>query len=779
MARLSNENEDLQSTVANLKDEIQRNSEDHDNEIQRYEDEVQQVQQQLHITLSDKDNLARDLAETKTVYKDLENRLQTLERELRTSQEKVTSTNEAYNSVRQSRDEFESQIAALRTRLEKVEREKTVAENACGGLKNSLEKSEEQKHLLERELRSNQSTIHELTHKLGMYESDRKELEEKTKRLQSSKSQDQVELDDLRDKARRMGVSLESAEKRRALLEEEQEKDRIQIQRLEIELRDAKESSHRQLEDQRRIERQFHDAEHNLKTAGEQVAKREEMIQRLTAECEKLQQERSQDGSSKIYWEEQSRKLSRTIDDINDERKRLADVQRDNEVYIKKLEEQLRQGQTVKGEIAHLQEEVRRLKGEKVELESALSREKAVHFEETKRSAAELSKMKGWAEEFKCKIQTMQDREKELGSKKDSEISELRAKLQETRRAFESSTDQLSDFRSKLNAAEGRESLLRKQVEESNKTVERYRQEMTQLHEELALGRQREMDQISNIDFETQRLNGRIHTLENELARISQERDDALKMYQADSQVSRSLGVELRSAKEELSRQKADYSRITRQLDISESEKRRYEDRLSSLTAYLQKFQTDTKERMESVVNRHKSCAIQIRNLEEQNSGLEQRLLKAIRERDACSQCLQVGRDKLAQLIGKSGAHELLGQLQSNDENGVIESRGSSHHHLAAPFFNTAEFLEYNLVSRRAEEIAACLAVSAKYCLRASQNEASSLRSQVFQLEEEKEMEVSTLKSRIRSLEREVLQQTTMMPETEYRRESYENTGFR
>jgi hypothetical protein len=61
------------------------------------------------------------------------------------------------------------------------------------------------------------------------------------------------------------------------------------------------------------------------------------------------------------------------------------------------------------------------------------------------------------------------------------------------------------------------------------------------------------------------------------------------------------------------------------------------------------------------------------------------------------------------------------------------------------------------MLSLRAEEIAACLAVSAKHSLQESHDEAFHLRSKVFRLEEEKGAEVSSLKARIRFLESELV----------------------
>ena len=63
--------------------------------------------------------------------------------------------------------------------------------------------------------------------------------------------------------------------------------------------------------------------------------------------------------------------------------------------------------------------------------------------------------------------------------------------------------------------------------------------------------------------------------------------------------------------------------------------------------------------------------------------------------------------------------------------------------------------------SLRAEEIAACLAMSAKHSLEESQLEKSHLRSKVVLLEEEKEAELASLRAKIRFLKNELVHAET------------------
>eukprot|EP00934_Nitzschia_sp_Nitz4_P003186 Nitzschia sp. Nitz4//scaffold6_size259037//69457//74478//NITZ4_001057-RA/size259037-processed-gene-0.8-mRNA-1//1//CDS//3329556842//3176//frame0 len=759
IARLISENEDLRSTIEDMKDSMQRTSNEHDTQLQQYEEEVQQVRNELSMAVTRKTELENEVANASSTRADLEHKLDEYENALNESSSKAASAADTYYTVLQSRDDLQAKVTELERRLGDLELERDTANKVRDDFEGSLAQANENRVLLELENNTKNLEIQDLHGKLAELERSLQQRDEKEKDLLSSVSSDRAEMSRLHDAFTQAEKKLKAANLEIDSLQNEKMQEQDLYQKLQIEFDSFKK---RYLNEKQHYEEKEVRSQQNTMNLEKENAKLTSMVKQMKAECARLRDENNWGDSSKAYWEEQSRKLNQTIDDINMERTRLANVQKDNEVYINKLENELRLSQTVKEDVAELQEECRRLKSEKSTFESTIVKLKAEKQEESEKQASLILNLRNQIDENQERFEILQGRETERNARKDSEIKRLQKLLSDRTNSLDELTKNHSDLQKRLSTFEVRDKGLSREISMAEATLEKYKVEISELHQELALARERELAHASNNDLETQRLSARIRELENEVATRTQERDDALSRFKNDALAHKSLEAELHSAKEGLVRQKAEVNRISRDLDISESEKKRYEDRLSEMTKSLHRFQSDTKVRIEDMAVRHRSSISRVQRLESDNGILEERLERAIQERDACFKCLEVGREKLSYLIGRSGAIDLLGPIGHGNDIQEFRAKGDPESGMTGMthVHYSRDALEHEFVCGRAQEIVACLALSAKKSLREREQETSNLRSQVYQLEEEKGVEVAALKTRIRNLEREV-QQTT------------------
>jgi hypothetical protein len=312
---------------------------------------------------------------------------------------------------------------------------------------------------------------------------------------------------------------------------------------------------------------------------------------------------------------------------------------------------------------------------------------------------------------------------------------------------------------------DGNASTYSRQLKEKDEIIERYRLEVAHTKEELLIVRERERSQSTDTDNEIRRLGKRLSDLEAELAASNRQRDVALSKAEAESRARLSLSGDLKSqTKDELSRQKNALDRLSRDLERAKVDKQKGEDKISSMESTLRQFQAETKEKVGKVINHHNDSAQllekashQNRALEEENKGLERIVGKLQRERDSCYRSLELGRERLASIVSKSSNGRINGELHF-DGPADMKSRVANADMIShVPELYLTAYSADQLLSLRAEEIAACLAVSAKDSIQESHDEASHLRSQVYRLEEEKEAEVARLKARIHSLDRELV----------------------
>jgi hypothetical protein len=284
-----------------------------------------------------------------------------------------------------------------------------------------------------------------------------------------------------------------------------------------------------------------------------------------------------------------------------------------------------------------------------------------------------------------------------------------------------------------------------------------------------------------------ERLIQKLQRENSELLAANLRREEAESKRSSEMREYQSRASDMDRTKMELDRQKSSMERLGIDLERTKGEKRMANDKIVRMESVLQRFQTETKDKVDRVVSHHRIAAhllntsrLENKALLDTQSDLERLIQKLQRERNALHQSLAMGRDRLASLSSKSvaGGRTVAGDSTLRSAipeihtrpvhvNGNVNANGNSESHMSHVipelYLTDSKSImdDQRMLSVRAEEIAACLAMSAKNSLHDTQEEASHLRWQVYRLEEEKETEVSSLKKKIRALERDLTTTTT------------------
>jgi hypothetical protein len=340
------------------------------------------------------------------------------------------------------------------------------------------------------------------------------------------------------------------------------------------------------------------------------------------------------------------------------------------------------------------------------------------------------------------------------------------------------SRNERDDTMAKLESIETRCTDYSQRLREKDEHLEQYRLETGLLKEELAVEtgllkeelasiRDQGMSQSTNAEREIRQMEKRMSELQLELAATKRQSDDGTARLEAETRTLESRTCDYDRVKMELNRQNAITERMSRELESVKDERNQGEEKISSMQSALGNFQSETKRKVDKVVQHERDSVHLLERALRENRALasSKKELEAIakklqRERDACYDSLEIGRERLAKMASKSygriNGDSTLGPAPEVPTRG-INGEGTSH--IITPELYLTDYSVDHIMNLRAEEIAACLAVSAKKSVRESHEETYHLRSQVFKLEEAKEAEVSSLKARIRSLERELVQE--------------------
>ena len=770
MLTLSTEREGLLESIAALKDESKKTSYTHDESLQRYEEEVQQLQDRLEKILDDKGAVEKIADEAISAQDDLERQVRTLNDELREARRKAEISQKEYDSLLKACDDLREELFESRRQCDQLDNERNETKRALSKLELSVRRLDQDRSHLEQERLSDISIIDELRSQLRQLESTRNNLEKEKSHLEALRREDKSNVEGLQNESRRFGLSLDNAEKEKMHLEGLHRKDQAMIQELGEELLQIKASFDNLNMELKRSEERRHASENRLETIETESRELSSTVHNLRTERDNLKGMMREENSISEHMQNEIIRLRQAVEDQEAEGSRLKEIRREDQITIQRLQSDLQNKESRTEDFEKLEMELSRLKKENIDIETLMARRKAEHFEAMMSREEEVAYYKNEMQRLSKQLSESREREQNLSTKADSEIQQLRESLDEYQTELNLCNAQRDDIALELELMEKKASMYSHQLEEKDETIERYRLEVARAKEELAIVRERENTRLMDSDNETKQMEKRIENVEAELFSSRRERDDAVRKAESESRARVSLSSDLSQAKDLLTRQKSELDRLSRDLERAKEDRRRGEEKISNMESTLSRFQVETKEKVEKVVNHHKdstqfleSANHRNRVLEEENKGLERILGKLQRERDSCYRSLELGRERLATITSKSvnsRINSVSGRINSevhltgpSDVKSRVTAADMISH---VPELYLTDYSADQLLSLRAEEIAACLAASARESLQESHEEASHLRSQVYRLEDEKEAEVASLKSRIRSLEREL-----------------------
>jgi chromosome segregation ATPase len=331
----------------------------------------------------------------------------------------------------------------------------------------------------------------------------------------------------------------------------------------------------------------------------------------------------------------------------------------------------------------------------------------------------------------------------------------------------------INDAEAQLKALRDVESNLVQNLDDRDRTIEALQLDLLKFKEEMTAIRQREKSISGRADREIDNLKKQVSNLEAEYTSTKRNADEATNEALTEALAHKTTRAELDRAKEEVQRHKVALGRLNEELDSRQRHSLRSEEKIFNMEATLRRFQEETKSKVGQLMGRHKDSASVLGEARNENRMLSnemvylEKMVEQLRaERDACYESLQIGRAKMADLMLKNNIHEI-GSLF--DVTPPMEERSyrklapppppSASRRFVAPEIYITDYSIDRALSVRAEEIAACVAVSAKNSIQESQDEASQLRSQIYRMEEEKTSEVVALKTKVRNLEQELARQ--------------------
>jgi chromosome segregation ATPase len=752
---VSEEKEELRSTIASLKDEVKRVSEEHDEHIQSYEAEVQQSHDRLDQALNDKIDVERIADEAISSQAGIENQLKAAHDGLfRARQDVETIQNEKLFMVKVQED-LRAELSDMKQQLQLTENQKKQKETLQLDLERSIEHLKRDRGRLENKIGDHDSLIEDLRNQLRRNEKSVYDLQKEKEQLEVLRRDEKLQLEGLENQSRHFGMSLDNMEKERSHLEGLRRRDISTIQTLRDDLRETEIAGVDLKSELAKRGEALSDGQDKVRHLETDCQHLQTRIESLERDCEHLQKLRTEERSESDAVRQKVLQFSQSFEDIESERARTEQLRRDAEATILNLENEL------------TREKERRAKAERKQLEetSNLKNLAGQMKMDSDLKEGELERYKHEVQDLKEKLSLSQERGRNLSTNVDNKVLHLRGRLDDYKAELELRHKQKEGLIEKLDSAEKQEKNFNRRLQALNEALERYRLDSLQAKEEVSQLRDLGRSQATDSNQQIAKYEKQISMLQDELSITKRQRDLAQNSSNKTSLTHGTLSEELTRAKELLNQRNNDVERLSSDLEKDRSEKQRLEESMLRMTSDLQRFQLETKEKVGKVVNYHKDSGQELQKLRSRNLELEAKIqsLEEIteqlqHERDACFRSLEMGRDKIASISFKAGTGETNDEVKSrHTEDVVYKNRKVGRESRVVPELYLTNYSIDQMLSLRAEEIAACLAVSAKHSLQESHDEAFHLRSKVFRLEEEKGAEVSSLKARIRFLESELV----------------------
>ncbi|KAG7367528.1 myosin heavy chain [Nitzschia inconspicua] len=722
---ISEERDALQSNFEMLQSNLNETLEENSTHIQRYHREIRDLHQKLETTMDEKRSVQMAADEARIALESQTEKVRALMAE---RDQLITSLSSFQGNAKKVSGEhsdhlrgFKEEIQQLHLKLDKALSEKLAAEKAADEIRFSNDDLERRLQIVEGELtsyrvtntrlekmrREDQDVIFKLTADVRKKESERFDVEHlKNELLRLKQSKDHLE----KLMARRQSEYADTLRDRDAEIVEYKTKHTAQheeIANLKAELT---------------VER------NQKEDAMDQIQSYEDKVSRITEEL---------------------RSKEEGMDRVQTQCTRLEMLCQENQDTIRALNADLRKRDEEKVALDELKHKLLRLTEHRDHLETLIKTRKAEY------------------EEF------MSERTNEA-AEYINEIQSLKKKLQATKDADHKHR---SEAAARLQALQESESSMIQAVQQRDDIIERLKLQLSTTKEEVASILEREKSRSSNANHEMSSLRQRIQALEEDLSSARQALDESAAKHRNDYRDHKIVLGELERARDETKRQKTAIDRLHEEVAARQRESLRSQEKMFQMESSLRRFQEETKEKVGTMVCRQKESSSILEKTKQENQALvqdvrrlEQLVEKLKRQRDACYESLKNGRAKLAELSLNNCLNGPFDDLFETSSKEYKEFRHVTNEPVATKLKRSVlpelYITDYYLgdrvnpgLSLRAEEIAACVAISAKNSLQESHDETSQLRSHIYRLEEERTAEVSALKAKVRTLERELSHQ--------------------
>ncbi len=641
IALLSNDREALANTVEALKQGISRNALEQDVRLQSCEEEVQLLQAQLHEAISEKERLDQ------AVDSNLIEGMTQVKGELAASKREVLVLQDSYNTLLYAHNKLHEEAKAVKSELSDLKGRKEYTDQYCAKLEHSLATIEKDNVIRINEAHVKDAEIQDMADKLDKSEQKQQALQKSVHHLEGLGMMETLEIEQIKFSHKSLSSLLDERRKEIASLVEGRHKDKMRIQHLQIELNKLQESTQVVKESARS---ELKDLEQRLVFAEDEARTREGIMARLKERCQHLEDEVEKKGSENKRLEEQCTKLRQELEKLEEEIRNLVSGKHLGELKIKQLEDRLQNEESTRLDNNRLREKYTQSEKDRHKLESLLIQCRSEFYDEADRKTRDLVHFENRNMELEQESKIYEQRSKTISAMRDAQIARLQSELDTYIAKLEAINTRSSNAEVQLQSMEVDYATI-------NEKCEKYRKRIINAEQELKSARDKgEKDAIeSSVHLEN--LHRRVKVLENENAIHIQERERMYIRSQQERSDAKRLSFELEKTQGELMTIRRERSRLEQDLEERETERRSQERQLSSMKHLIHKLQSNTKERFQTL---SQDSTKLVDCLKEQKERLELKLLKTESERDACTSCLDYGRERLSRFCQRGGSGELL-----------------------------------------------------------------------------------------------------------------------
>lgn len=760
--------------------------------IEGYEGEVQALQDRLDQVATNHQTLESSCASLKARNAELTEDVINLDEELHASKKIVASTSEEQSRTAKLLEEIQAENSKVKARMRELERSHDISEK--GRKRSEQEKLdlEDQKIALEHEQAKSRVQIGDLGGRVEILQKRKLESDTTIERLGADGLKKDAELNELKSILNRMERSAMDSTSHNEYLESRAAADQANIQALEDEVRQTKNQYSSLKGDYENLRVRCQNIDVATEAKAEEIEERNKLIESLQGERKDLLRELEQMAVQRRRYEDRNLELSMSVQHHKTEKDLLSEEKTYLEAEREKLEKRVVEMESFKMNSERMKLMLAQKGQESNQLETEISRLQTKSAEDSNQLAILTQKLAEQANTFKREMESLKgldqsafanmkielERLRENLDMKNSELEQARgqyaslrsqlfsAELKEEKllgqlksmeRSLDDERDRIAHFeevgkgeretlRSRLFSAELKEEKLILNARDTERALNDERHERLRLEEELRSLRDNHEQQLTN-DEDRRQQNEEYARLQHEHSHTRHELREALAKLHSHTARKDELEARLDKTHRELVTTKDDSRALELKLRHVESDRRDRQEEMARLSLEVDMLRRDNEEREESLRNSFHRANEESARMRKENSRLENIILKTEMERDKAYDAIVQGRKRVSQIAKRGFDHTTNSPsaLQTADNGLSLESRPELYVGLSSPSFKGAV--------HRSEQITSCIAVSAKLSLLESQKETSTLRSQVFKLEEEKEAEVAALKSRIKSLE--------------------------